>query len=54
MRKLLSSVDARDLCAVIGFSSAVYGVSLISVAAAWIVAGVILMTISLWPVVKGH
>jgi len=54
MREWLPDIDARDLCAVIGFGSVVYGLSLISVAAAWIIAGMILMAVAVWPVLKGH
>lgn len=43
------SLDAHDACTVGGFVSLVYGVSLWSVPASWIAAGVILLSIAVWP-----
>lgn len=42
-------LDAHDACTVGGFGSLVYGVSLWSEPAAWMTAGVILLSISVWP-----
>lgn len=43
------ALDAHDACTVGGFGSLVYGVSLWSVPVAWMTAGVILLSIAVWP-----
>jgi hypothetical protein len=46
MTSFLKSITLRDLFLVGGFGSLIYGVSLLYVPAAWIVAGVLLMAAS--------
>tara|TARA_R110000744_G_scaffold52498_3_gene112500 strand:- start:9002 stop:9166 length:165 start_codon:yes stop_codon:yes gene_type:complete len=52
MRRLLAGVDARDVFAVVGFAALAYGVFQVSVPAAWIVSGLILLAVAVWPVIK--
>lgn len=54
MRRLLAAIDARDVLAVAGFVALVYGVGQWSSAAAWTVAGGLLLAVAVWPVLKGH
>ena len=43
MSRILAAIDLRDVCAVVGYGLVVYGVSLLSREAAFIVAGGLLL-----------
>lgn len=45
-----TELDGRDIVAVVGFISLVYGVAQWSGPAAFVVAGVVLLASALWPV----
>ena len=51
-RQPVPSIDIGDLQFTIGFGALVYGVSLVSVAAAWITAGVLLLATWLIPRIR--
>ena len=45
-------VDVRDVLAVVGFGALIYGVSRWSVPAAFVVAGVLLLVVSMAPAIR--
>lgn len=49
MRRWLTLVDTRDVLAVIGASSVIYGVALLSEAVAWMVGGGLALALWAWP-----
>ena len=49
---MTNRVDVRDVLALVGFLSLEIGVALVSVPAAWIVAGVLLLVVSIAPAIR--
>jgi hypothetical protein len=46
------SIDARDVLGLVGFVSLEIGVGLLSIPAALVVAGVLLLAVAVWPVLR--
>jgi hypothetical protein len=51
-RRVIRGVDTHDIIGVGGFFALVYGVAQVSAPAAWITAGLLLVALWLWPLLR--